>query len=528
MAGDVSNGGLLNGAESLLAPARACVPPETPALIADDRIVSYAELDKAVCRAGHALRSLGIGIGERILIVADDRPEFFFLYLGALKIGAVPVAVSMRLTAPELAYVLTDSGARLLASDTAFLETCRAALAQTEAPPRLIAVEAPADGLDDLPSLMADQPDTLDPVLLAPDDMALWMYTSGTTGHPKAVVHLQKTLPTLDRYLGPVYGVGPGDRIFCSSKLFFAFSLGHILLAGTRLGATMVLHAGWPSGKSIEAIITATRPDVVLSVPTLYRLLLAEGRAGNDAFRAVRHYISAGEKLPPTLFKGWKAATGKPILEGIGATEALIMFIGNAPGDAQAGSIGRPFPQTEVRLTTHAGVPVNQTGVPGVLWVRCPSIAQGYWHQPEKTAAAFQSGWYRTGDVLVRDTDGCYSYQGRDDDMLKISGQWVSPAEIEERVLADPNVSEAAVVGFETAEGFTRLALFLVTVSPELDRDLFENGLCDALTRDLSIYKCPRRFVYLDEMPKTATGKLQRFQLRRIAAQRLAAEKDPS
>lgn len=513
--------GLLNAAESLLGPARSMAGLNAPALIAGPRTVSYPELDAAACRAGHALRVLGADVGERVLLIGDDRPEFFFAYLGALKIGAVPVALNLRLTAADLAYIVDDSAAKLLLADRDFLALGRAALAVSEAAPRLVVLDGSDDAarpIDDLPGLMEGQSDTLEPVMLVPDAMALWMYTSGTTGRPKAVMHRQRTLPSLDRYLGPIYGVGPGDRVFCSSKLFFAFSLGHILFAGLRLGATMILNAGWPSAEAVARVIEDHRPTVVLSVPTLYRLLLAEGRAGTPAFQAVRHYLSAGEKLPEPLFERWRAATGTPILEGLGATEVLIMVIGTRPDDARPGVTGVPHPETEVKLVGEDGAEITEAGVPGVLWVRCPSVALGYWNRPERTAAAFRDGWYVTGDVLFCDPDGHYVYQGRADDMLKVSGQWVSPAEIEDHVLTDPRVAEAAVIGVETADGFVRLALCLVPAGHAVDHEDLKDDICAALSEKLSIYKCPRRFVFLDDMPKTATGKLQRFRLRQIAA----------
>ena len=510
----------MNAAVAVLGPVLASPTPDRTAILCGDREISYRALDEMAARAGNALRALGCGVGDRVLVLMDDRPEFFFAYLGAMKIGATPVAVNLRLAAKDLRYIIDDSGCRVIVVDGEFLAVCLDAISGMAAPPLIILGTTQREGFPGLIQLMNAQPATLDVVLLQPDDMALWMYSSGTTGAPKAVVHVQKSIPTLDRYLGPVYGVGAQDRVFCSSKLFFAFALGHVL-AALRLGATVVLYTGWPSAEAIADTIERYRPQVVFSVPTLYRAMLEADLAGTAAFHSVRHYISAGEHLPETLFHRWQAATGRPILEGIGSTEAFIMFLGNRPDDVKAGTVGKPLPATEVKLVAEDGAPVTQAGTPGVLYVRSASLAKGYWHQDEKTAAAFQDGYYCTGDVFFLDEEGYYWYQGRNDDMLKLSGQWVSPVEIEHHVLTNPKVSQAAVVGIEDQAGLIRLALCLVPIDPAQDRATLQEELTALLTVKLSIYKCPRRFVFLDDLPKSPTGKTQRFKLRQIAASHL-------
>lgn len=522
MAGDERTKPAVNGADALLGPALDRGQADQPAILAGDRTVSYSELAVAACRCGRAFRACGVGAQDRVLLLVDDSPEFFFAYLGAMKIGAVPVALNLRSSPAELGFVVADSSCKAVVVGPAFAPLLEQAVGDLTALPVIIASEGGCDGHPALADLMDGQAAELDSVLLDPQSMALWMYTSGTTGTPKAAVHLLRSLPAADRYLGAVYGVKPGDRLFCSSKLFFAFSLGHILLAGLRLGATAVLNSGWPSAEAVAAVIERHRPDVVFSVPTLYRSLLEEGRAGSAAFGAVRHYISAGERLPESLFRQWQVATGHPILEGIGATEALMMFLGNRPDDYAAGATGKPLPGVEVRLVDEAGDTIADPDAPGVLWVRSACLAAGYWNQEDRTAAAFQGGWYRTGDVFVRDRDDRYHHQGRADDMLKVSGQWVGPAEIEEIVLTNPKISAAAVVGVEDAEGFTRLALCLVPADPAVDREALESELTEALKARLSVYKCPRRFVYFEEFPQTATGKTQRFKLRAMAAEALS------
>ncbi len=518
----------MNGADLLLAPALEGGRADTPAILAGEVEISYAELAAAVGRCGHALRGFGVEVQDRVLLLVDDGPALVFAYLGAMIIGAVPVALNLRASAGELGFVIEDSDCRLIVVGPEFVPLLEQAARALTRPPKVVVSagrsEDPPQKFPSLPGLMEAQPADLAPTLLGPDDMALWMYTSGTTGVPKAVVHRLGSIPAVGRYLGAVYGVTPGERLFCTSKLFFAFSLGHILLAGFRLGATAVLSAGWPSAKAVAAVIERHRPGVVFSVPTLYRRLLEENLVASPAFRSVRHFISAGERLPDSLFRQWVAANGNPILEGIGASETLMMFLANRPDDYCPGATGKPLPGTEVRLVGETGQGILEAQAPGVLWVRSDCLAAGYWSRSDKTSAAFDAGWYCTGDVFHRDAEGRFRHQGRADDMLKVSGQWVSPAEIEDIVLKHPKVSEAAVVGVEDSAGLIHLALCLAPSDPAVDRETLERELTRALRSELSIYKCPRRFVYLAELPRTATGKTQRFKLRAIAAEEFEGE----
>jgi len=508
----------MNAAETLLQASRELGLTDQPAILTQNETVTYGTLEQRSSQYGHALGKLGVGPQDRVLLLTDDRPEMFYAYLGAMKIGAVPVALNLRVSSNELGFIVSDSACRVIIVEADYLELCQAACATVSNGPVIVETAASTSTFDCLDVLAAAEPVQLDAVSLEPDDMALWMYTSGTTGTSKGAVHLQRSIDGVGRYLGPVYGVGPGDRVFCSSKLFFAFSLGHSFLATLRLGAAAVLHTGWPSPEAIAQTVERLHPDLVFSVPTMYRGLLANGLARADGFKSVRHFISAGEHLPERVFGEWQAVTGRPILSGIGATETLVMFIANRPGSIYPGATGTPLPETDVRLTSHDGNDIHEWGVPGVLWVRSASLAAEYWNQKNMTDAVFKDGWYCTGDVFVCNADGYYFYQGRDDDMLKISGQWVSPAEIEEYVLLNPKVAEAATVGIKNEQGLVRLALCLVPHRPDLDRDELQTEIMECLTDNLSVYKCPRRFVYLDELPKTATGKIQRFKLRQYAA----------
>lgn len=508
----------MNGADAVLGPPLA-MALTTPALISGDREISYPALAAAVAQAGHVLRGQGVGRQDRVILLVDDRTEFFYAYFGAMKIGAVPVALNLRISSKEFAYIVKDSEAKLIVVDPEFLPLVQQAVAAAGLTvPILLTDHRPDSGLADLPHLMHEQSSDLASEPMKPDDMALWMYTSGTTGNPKAVIHQVKSIDKTERYLKSEFGVKPGDVLFSSSKLFFAYAVGHILLAAPRLGATVVLHAGWPTGDDIAQVIAHRKPDIVFTVPTLYRNLLREGLAKTAPFKKVRHFISAGEHLPRSLLEQWRGATGKELHDCIGATENLVLFIGNCPGKVEPGSSGSPLPHTQTKLLAEDGTPIEEPDKPGTLWIKTETLAAGYWRQPERTAAVFKDGWYCTNDVFTRDAAGQFYYQGRADDMLKVSGQWVSPAEIETYVNQNPDVAEGVVVGIENDEGLVRLALCIVPANADLDRPAFEAALTKELTEKLSIYKCPRRFFYVDEMPLTATGKVQRFKVREMAA----------
>lgn len=505
----------MNAADALLSPALSSGLGGKAAIEFESVSITYAELDAIACQAANALTDLGLKTGDRVLILMDDRPEYFFVYLGAMKAGIVPVGLNVRLSAKNLAHIIADSAAKLVVAEAQFVHLFEDAVAGNPAPPILMRHDEAGD--DTLRGIIARYPATFPSVPLAPQDMALWMYTSGTTGNPKAVVHAQRTISKTDRYFCDVFKIDAQDRIFATSKLFFAFSLGHILLCTLRRGATAILHAGWPDAEAVVRTVEAKKPTVFLSVPTMFRNLLEAETV--DRFQSVRLFISAGERLPVQLFERWREASGRHLCEGIGATENLMLFIVSDPEDCRPGAAGKPAPGVTARLVADDGGDVEDAGAAGELWIKSPTLALGYWHQEAKSAAVFQDGWYRTGDMFSRDADGFYTHEGRADDMLKISGQWVSPAEIEDRVLAHQEVAQAAVLGIKNADGLVRLALCMVLSNPAIDRPALEARLTESLVSQLSIYKCPRRFIYLDDMPLTPTGKLQRFRLRDMVAE---------
>lgn len=497
---------------------------DVPALLSGNRSVSYRELTRRTDHFAAALRDQGIPIGERVLIMLNDSPDFVSTWLGTVKAGAVAVAVNVRAAAKDLAFMVTDSGCRLIVIEEDFLPVWRQAAPSCPAPLPLVIVrgQAGTDGIA-LQDFIAGAADHFESVAARPDDPAFWLYTSGTTGTPKAAVHCHQDVLIGERHLCESFSVRPGDRLFSSSKLFFAFALGHCLIGALRAGATVILYEGWPDASAIAEIVERYTPDVMFSVPTFYRNLLHSGQAAQPAFKAVRHYVSAGEGLPESLYQHWLSVTGVPIVEGIGCTETVFLAVAGTPARHKPGTTGRPLPWAEVRLLDAADQPVTEPDTAGVLWVRMPSLCRGYWRQPEKTAAAFRDGWYCTGDVFTVDADGWWYHQGRNDDLLKISGQWVSPSEIEGCALAVPGIIEAVAVGVPNAQGLVRLALFLVARaggSQEL-----EAAVKDKLLSTLSVYKCPRAIHFLDEFPRTATGKIQRFRLRQMAMEVVLAVK---
>ncbi|MGZ8330456.1 MAG: DUF6455 family protein [Rhodoplanes sp.] len=501
----------VNASDEVLGPTLAAGRGGDIAILFGDEAITFARLDAEVNRFGNALRPY-LGKGDRALLLLKDSPVFVAAFLGIMRIGAAAVPISTRLTAEDLAFVMADSGAKALIIDDDFLPQCRRAIEINGRRPDLVAVRGPAVAgarrrADVLAGARAERPKAA----TTSDDMAYWLYSSGTTERPKAAIHVHGNLGTGDRFFD-AFGFGPGQRVFSSSKLFFAYALGHVLIGGLRTGSTIVLFDGWPDGEAIARMVERYRPTIMVSVPAFYRSLLRDNLAGRPCFKAVRRYMSAGASLPESLYSRWLEATGVPVVEGIGATETIFLLVGGTPAEHLPGATGKPFPYCEARLLDLDDRSVTRPDSPGILWVKMGSLCRGYWKQPEKTAAAFRDGWYRTGDVFVIDREGWWYHQGRADDLLKISGQWVSPAEIEECAITVPGVSEAIVVGAQDEDGLVRLTLFLV--APAADPNALYTKVQDRLLAALSKYKCPRRIVFLEAIPRTATGKARRFQLR--------------
>jgi 3-hydroxybenzoate/4-hydroxybenzoate---CoA ligase len=509
----------MNAVDEILGPSLAAGRRDSIALLREDGEVSFHELDRMANRYGNALRACGTRVGERVVFLLDDSPELVAAYLGAMRVGAVAVALNVRLAAKDLLFTLEDTEAVVLFAHAEFLPVYREIEALLAKPPLLVVVDGKAGDADGLAAFLAGQPERLVSQPMSPDDMAFWIYSSGTTGRPKAAVHSHRDVLVADLHPRFSFAIGAGDRVFTTSKMFFAFALGHSLLGALRCGATVITFRGWPDAAAVGRVVDALRPTVVFSVPTMYRNLLRDGESERAAFRGVRHFVSAGEKLPEPLFQQWLETTRVPILEGFGTSETIFLAIANTPRSYRAGSSGRPLPWAEVQLLDEAGEPVRTPDTPGLLGIRMGSVFARYWKQPELSAKFLRDGWYFPGDMFSFDADGWWYHQGRADDMLKISGQWVSPSEIEECALRMPELADVAVVGVGNDDGLVRLAMFVVPRHPVADEAGLASRITETLRRSLSIYKCPRTVRFIDELPRTATGKTQRFKLKQLLEQ---------
>ena len=483
---------------------------ERPAIVTPGGATSYARLLELVNQTGHVLRAAGAGIEQRVAIWLPDGVTWAAVFFGALRIGAVAVPISTRLSPDACAVLLRDSRARVLvagAHQARALEPWRPELTH------LRAVIQAGEG-SPAPSLEQRQAAArvdLVPEPLTGDDMAVWLYTSGTTGSAKAAIHLHRDLLECRHYGIDVLGAGGGDRILSTSKLFFAYALGNALLIPLFVGARTFLDPRWAEPATVAETVRAFRPTLFFSVPTCYARLL-QADLSPDTFRSVRACVSAGERLPSEVYGAWRDRFGVEILDGLGATETIFMVLSNRPGQSRPGATGTPVPGTVVRLVDADGraVPVD---TPGVLHVRTPSASPAYWNRVDRSRATFVGDWFRTGDVLTRDADGFYHHLGREDDLFKVAGMWVTPSEVEAVLLSHPAVAEAAVVGARDAGGLVKPFAFVVASNGTAADRLI--GELTALTAErLSSHQRPRHIAVVDTLPRTATGKLQRFVLR--------------
>ncbi|MGH9064247.1 MAG: benzoate-CoA ligase family protein, partial [Acidimicrobiales bacterium] len=489
------------------------------ALRCGGRSVTYAELLEQVEAAGEWLVSSEVRPEERFLIAMMDGAEWVAAFLGGLRVGAVPVPVSTMLTGEDLGRLAADCRARVVLLSAELEDRAGAIAARAPEVAHLVVVGAPGAAppwqaaVED-PARQGEGAGAARKARKAyatwADSPAFWLYTSGTTGSPKAAMHRHADLRTTVRtYADQVLGVGRDDVCYSVAKLFFAYGLGNSLTFPLAAGATSVLDPAKPTPEGVAAVAAAERPTLFFAVPTFYAALLSSG-IPDDTFSSVRHGVSAGEPLPAELFHRFKERFGVEILDGLGSTELLHIFVSNRPGAVVPGTSGTPVPGYEVRLVDDDGAPVAGPGTPGHLLVRGDSAALGYWCRAEVSRRTFQGEWARTGDVYARSADGTYAYLGRDDDMMKAGGIWVSPAEVEAVLVEHPGVLEAAVVGLPDEHGIDKPVAFCVAVpGAELDAGDLERHCRERLAS----FKRPRRFAVLAELPKTATGKIQRYRL---------------
>ena len=483
---------------------------------AGGRDVSYGEVAERAGRAGSALAALGVEIEQRVALALDDSPDFAAVFWGAARLGAVAVPLNPLMSDDEYAFVLDDSRARVAVAErpvAARLAALRPRLPWLRA---VVSAGGRAPGALDLDELLDKASPSLAPADTFDEDAMYWGYTSGSTGAPKAAVHSHRDFVAAADLVGVgVFGLGPDDLTLSASKMYFAFGLGNSLYFPARVGAASVLVRERLTPERAFEVIAAERPTAFFAVATLYaRMLHVPDAPRRWDLSSLRLCVSSGEALPPAVFDGWRARFGLELLDVVGSTEALHDFIANRPGAARRGSAGQVIPGFEARLVDDAGRDVPD-GAVGELLIRGATTAPFYWNRRERTRATMQGEWLRTGDMFSRDADGYFYFAGRADDMLKVAGQWVSPAEVEARLVEHPAVVEAGVVGREDGDGLIRPQAFVVldggrAASPALAEELI------AFARaGLAGYKAPRWIEFVDELPKTATGKIQRFRLRR-------------
>jgi benzoate-CoA ligase len=482
----------MNGAGYLLATGE----PGAIALECGAERLSYQALRDSVGRAAGAWHARGLEQGERVLVFAPDGIAWAIAYLGAIWAGGVAVGLNSRLFERDLSVMLSEAGARFIWCNESSRALLERSLARIADPPRLVIDAEWSESLA-----------AADPVPAAelPDDApAIWIYTSGTTGLPKAVIHAQRTFIASADFARAILGLGAQDRIYASSKMFFAYALGNSLLAGLRLGATVILDPEWPTAERVAEIAERHRPTTLFSVPTLYLKMLQSGVAARLVAAGVRHFVSAGETLPPTLRRNWQDATGVAPVSGYGASEtvALVFYCGDESMRL------KPAPRLEFSARDGA-----EDEVPQRLWLQHPSVALGYWRRPEAERDSFSNGRFSPGDLFRLCDDGYVEFCGRDDDMLKISGQWVSILQVEQALLdaSAGSVESLAAVGFENTEGLVSIALFVVAAQGQESqaRERIEMGI-----EELPKLKRPRLVKWVKELPLTATGKLQRRKLK--------------
>jgi benzoate-CoA ligase family protein len=540
--------GEFNAAQWLTGRPAAATPGRVALTTADGASLSYGELDGLARRAAAALAAAGIRPEERLLLCMADSPALVALFLGGLYLGAVPVPVSTMVTARDLATLAADSRARLLAVSAEFLAAAPDAARAPAVADVVVEGSAPNGSAPDGSTPEGSAPDlgplaaatsarvrTWDdflsgagpgagdvppgPATLA-DSPAFWLYTSGTTGTPKAAMHRHDALRvTAQTYAEQVLGIRPEDTCYSAAKLFFAYGLGNSLTFPLAAGARVILDRARATPARLAEVLTSTRPTLFFGAPTVYAAMLAAGLPP-DTFASVRLGVSAGESFPADLYKRFAARFGVEVLDGIGSTEALHIFLSNRPGRVRPGTTGEVVPGYELRIEDPDGNPVPD-GEPGSLFVKGDSVASGYWCRSEVTRRVFRGEWLRTGDIYARDADGYYTCLGRSDDVLKVGGMWVSPAEVETRLRAHPDVEQAVVVAVPDADGLDKPVACVVArpgTSPTADE------LVEWCRAGLSSFKRPRHVLFLDAFPLTATGKVQRFRLREHAAATVRAD----
>jgi benzoate-CoA ligase family protein len=481
--------------------------------------VTYRQLAENVARAGNALLELGLAPGERLVMAALDGPMFLYLFWGAVKAGIVPIAASTFLKAADYRYLVADAG-------------CAAFLYSSELADEAAAVEGaslklrwllPIDGPGSFAERMTRVSSELRPAPTTATTDCFWLYSSGSTGNPKGVVHVHRDMVvTSERYGRRIAGITRDDVVFCASKLFFSFGFGGGMTFPLWARASIVVLPARITADLALDCLERSGATVFFGVPTLYGQMVQALERRPRRLPRLRRCVSAGEALPAPILERWKQLMRVPILDGIGSTEVLHIFVSNRIDDIRPGTSGKPVPGYEVKIVDEQGATITDDGV-GMLWVKGESNARCYWNNPDKTRATMLGEWLNTGDMYYADADGYYVNAGRGDDMLKVGAMWCSPIEIEAKLLAHPKVREAAVIGRSDENGLTKPAAYLVLVDPSDENEATVAELQRYCKENLAGFKYPRWLHFVREIPKTVTGKIQRYKLRQSSAEETAA-----
>jgi len=481
-----------------------------------DKTYTYAEMQKMINRVGNALKILGVHMEERVMLVMYDSPEAMACFFGTIKIGAIPIPINYMYTMHDYRYLLNNSRARTLIADSDFIEAIEGFRDKFLYLENTIIVgektRAYHISFHDIVDRCSDK---LDVAYTTFEDAAFWNYTSGSTGVPKAAVHLQHDVFfCIDNYAKAVLGITHEDILFSASKFFFAYGLGNSFFYPPALGASVVLLPSRPRPETIFSTITKYRPTVFFGVPTLYANMLEfKDNEKKYDLSSLRICTSAGEALPKEIFNEWKERFGLEILDGIGSTELLHIFISNRPGDVKPGSSGRLVPGYQAKIVDEEGEEVPE-GEIGTLLVHGESTALYYYRHSEKTKTSMLGEWFNTGDKYRRDAEGYYYYRGRSDDMLKVGGIWVSPIEVEDALVSHPAILEAAVVAKKDEHYLVKPKAFVVLKKGRKPSEKLEKDIKVFVKKTIAPYKYPRWIEFVKALPKTTTGKIQRYKLR--------------